>query len=246
MGRAATSTLCQDASVTEIFAHRGLHSVEMENTVAAFLEARIAGADGVELDVRRTRDGALVVHHDLVIDGVGAINDLECRELPGSIPTLEEALTACLGLRVNVEIKNHPSEAVYDASGALAHQVVASLSELGWLNGVIISCFDLDTCAAVRFADATVPVGWLLDWRVDPAPSIPQVAERGLNAIHPFFNGVTADLVAHAHDVGLDVNVWTVNAAEEMERQFDLGVDAVITDDPRLALATLATRDQRP
>jgi glycerophosphoryl diester phosphodiesterase len=230
------------SAVTQIFAHRGLHQVETENTVGAFAEARAAGADGVELDVRRTRDGALVVLHDPLVEGVGAVADLECRQLPATVATLEEALTTCAGLRVNVEIKNHPSEAVYDASGALAHQVVTTLGELGWLDDVIISCFDLATCEAVRLAHASVPVGWLLDWRLDASGSVDQVVERGLSAIHPFFSRVDESLVDRAHARGIEVNVWTVNAAEEMARQFRLGVDAVITDDPRLARATLAAQ----
>jgi glycerophosphoryl diester phosphodiesterase len=122
--------LCKDARVTEVFAHRGLHATERENTVAAFLEARAAGADGVELDVRRTLDGALVVHHDAALADLGEIAALTCRDLPATVPTLAEAMTACDGLRVNVEIKNGPDEPIYDPTGALAHQVVTALGEV--------------------------------------------------------------------------------------------------------------------
>jgi glycerophosphoryl diester phosphodiesterase len=229
--------------MTEIFAHRGLHVSERENTVAAFSEARAVGADGVELDVRRTSDGALIVHHDGAIEGVGTIAELPCRLLPAYVATLEEAVTACEGLRVNVEIKNDPREPAYDPSGALAHQVIAVLAELQWLDAVVISSFDLATCEAVRRADPTVAVGWLLDWRADPMPSVDEVAERGLNAIHPFFNRVDAALVDLAHTRGIDVNVWTVNGVPDMTRLFALEIDTLITDDPQLALATLASGD---
>ena len=168
--------------------------------------------------MRRTRDGALVVHHDAEIEGVGAIAELECRDLPARVASLADAMNACAGLEVNVEIKNHPSEAVYDASGALAHQVVDTLGDLGWLDSVIISCFDLATCEAVRRVDAAVKVGWLLDWRLDPGPSVAQVAERGLDAVHPFFSRIDAAFVQSAHERGIAVNVWTVNPPDEMRR----------------------------
>src|SRR5262245_21916718 len=65
----------------EIIAHRGASREQPENTLAAFRRARELGADGVELDVHRTADGAIVVHHDAVIPGVGAIARLTRGEL---------------------------------------------------------------------------------------------------------------------------------------------------------------------
>jgi glycerophosphoryl diester phosphodiesterase len=229
--------------MTEVFAHRGLHRTEIENTVAAFLEAKAVGADGVELDVRRTVDGALVVHHDAVISEDRAIATMRCRDLPRHIATLEEALNVLGGLRVNVEIKNSPTENGFDPSGALAHQVVAALEEWGWTEGVIISSFDLPTCEAARRADADIAIGWLLDWRTEPTGSIDLAAASALNAVHPFFARVDGPFVAEAHQRGLEVNVWTVNEAVDMARMFAVGVDTLITDDPALALAT---RDGSP
>ena len=59
--------------------HRGASAVAPENTVAAFARARELGADGVELDVRRSADGVLIVHHDPEIAGVGALAELHVR-----------------------------------------------------------------------------------------------------------------------------------------------------------------------
>ena len=58
-------------SITAVFAHRGCTEGFSENTLEAFAEAKRLGADGVELDVRLTSDGALAVHHDPLIDGLG-------------------------------------------------------------------------------------------------------------------------------------------------------------------------------
>ena len=69
------------------------------------------GADGVELDVRLTADGGLAIHHDPVIDGVGAIHELAATNLPGHVPLLADALAACAGMVVNIEVKNLPDRA---------------------------------------------------------------------------------------------------------------------------------------
>ena len=112
-------------------AHRGLHVVERENTVAAFRAAVLAGVDGVELDVRRTLDGALVVHHDPSVEGAVVAESLS-GDLAPYVPTLDEALGALDGTFVNVEIKNirHPSEPTYDESGEFAAQVVSYLRDV--------------------------------------------------------------------------------------------------------------------
>jgi glycerophosphoryl diester phosphodiesterase len=228
--------------VTDVYAHRGLHASAPENTVAAFLEARAAGADGVELDVRRTRDGALVIHHDAELAGVGAIAQLDCRQLPTQIPTLAEAMSACADLRVNVEIKNDATDSTYDSSGALAHQVVTALVDLERVGDVVISSFDLPTCEAVRRWHASVEVGWLIDWRAELGPTVDVAVEYGLSAVHPFFHRVDAEYVAGAHARGLAVNVWTVNDPDQMTRMFDLGVDVLITDEVAAALALASAR----
>ena len=83
--------------MTEVFAHRGSAQLARENTVAAFRAARALGADGIELDVRLTADGALVVHHDAELPGRGPIAELASSELPDWLPSLVEALDACRG-----------------------------------------------------------------------------------------------------------------------------------------------------
>ena len=94
-----------------VLGHRGASAVAPENTVAAFSRARELGADGVELDVRRSADGVLMVHHDAEIEGLGALGAhtfAEVRDTQPTVPTLEEALDACRGLVVNAEVKCLP------------------------------------------------------------------------------------------------------------------------------------------
>src|SRR5262245_9576791 len=92
--------------------HRGASGHEYENSRAAFRRARALGAEGVELDVHATRDGAIVVHHDGVLEGLGRIGDvplnaLQQYHLPNgeTIPQLSEVLTLLRGLDVWVEVK---------------------------------------------------------------------------------------------------------------------------------------------
>lgn len=225
--------------MTLVVAHRGSAQEAPQNSVAAFLDARRLGADGVELDVRRSRDGALVVCHDPGIDGLGDICQLSVAELPDAVPLLSEAVAACQGMLVNVEIKNSPDEPGYDSSGSLVAQVLGELAELDHAAGLIISSFDLATVEAVRAAGASMPTGILLEPGADLRRAVAVAAERGFDAIHPFVIGVDAAAVASAHDAGVAVNVWTVNGTHDMEALVAMGADAIITDDVAAARAVV-------
>src|ERR687891_28518 len=115
------------ALVTLVIGHKGAAGLAPENSLAAFRAARDVGADGVELDVRRTADGALAVHHDAALADGRRLLDLEASGLPQGIATLGPALDACDGLAlVNVEIKNWPLDGDFDESLATA-----------WLVGIV-------------------------------------------------------------------------------------------------------------
>jgi glycerophosphoryl diester phosphodiesterase len=115
-----------------VIGHRGAPQLARENTVDAFRAAAAAGADMVELDVRLTADGALVVHHDAELADGRHIAELAAADLPPWLPSLDESLTACEGMSVNVEIKER------DAAGGVVALVVArSLHDR-----VIVSAFD--------------------------------------------------------------------------------------------------------
>ncbi len=223
-----------------IYAHRGLHDEERENTVAAFLAAGRLGADGVEFDVRRTVDGALVVHHDPACGSLD-ISETRQRELPDYLPTLDAALAACEGMKVNVEIKNRRdrSESTYDDSGQFARQVVQVLHEVRWSERVIVSCFDQATCAAVRSLDSAMPVGWLLG-KAGPTDALTQAHILDFTAVHPNFKMLDAAWMVKAHELELDVNTWTVNSRRDITAMLNLHVNCIITDNPARAMALAA------
>jgi glycerophosphoryl diester phosphodiesterase len=215
---------------TAVFAHRGCTEGFTENTLEAFAEAKRLGADGVELDVRLTADGALAVHHDPVIEGLGPVADLTVPDLPAHVPLLVDALTVCEGLVVNVEIKNDPGQPGHDPAEVVAALTAAAIAEAGWSDRVIVSSFQLSTLRAVQAADGRLPLGILWPFLADAAAGLAQAVAEGWSAVHPFVTGVDADLVQRAHGAGLAVNVWTVNARHHLEAFVGLGVDSVITD----------------
>ncbi len=216
--------------MTAVFAHRGATESCVENTLEAFAEARRLGADGVELDVRLTADGALAVHHDALIDGVGAVAQLTVPELPPHVPLLADALVVCEGLVVNVEIKNDPLEVGPDAGETVAAVTAQVIARAGWTGRVLVSSFQVSTLHAVGSADGRLPLGVLWPFLTDVDVALAEATEAGFRAVHPFVTEVSADLVERAHAAGLAVNVWTVNAAHDLSAFVALGVDAVITD----------------
>jgi glycerophosphoryl diester phosphodiesterase len=218
-----------------------LHVAERENTLAAFLAAVALGVDGVELDVRRTFDGVLVVHHDPSV-GALAIAESPRSALPDYVPTLVEALESLGGIKVNVEIKNGRGAAErYDETGELARQVLEIIEETGRAEVIGVSCFDLATCVNLRSSNRELSVAWLL-WDVAVGDALVQAHLLGLNAVNPHFSTVDEDIVTRARDLRLDVNVWTVNTEEDLERMVALNVSCIMTDLPSLARTVVARR----
>jgi len=212
----------------------------------AFALAREDGADGVELDVHRSVDGGLVVHHDAAVEGLGILAEqtLEhIRAVHPWIPTLAEVLDACTGLLVNVEIKNSPGDEDFDPDEGVAAAAVELLASRGRTDDVLVSSFHLPTIERVHRLDPALPTGYLMVFDPGPLDAVGSALTGGHHAIHPFF-GVLADraavtVVEAAHTVGIAVNAWTVDEPEEMVRLAAAGVDAIVTDVPGLARATL-------
>ncbi|MEY2397260.1 MAG: glycerophosphoryl diester phosphodiesterase [Actinomycetota bacterium] len=225
--------------MTLVFGHRGASAVERENTIAAFETAARLGADGVELDVRRTADSAMAIHHDATLADGRVIVEVPALALPSDVPTLRDALVACAPMHVNIEIKNVPIDPDYDPTEALAANVVSLVQQMGVGARVIVSSFGLAAIDAVRALDPSIATGWLTLASYDQLRALDTVVEHGHSALHPFFTTVTSELVTAAHAAGVAVNTWTVDDADEMRRLAALGVDALITNDVALAVATL-------
>jgi glycerophosphoryl diester phosphodiesterase len=105
---------------------------------------------------------------------------------------------------------------------------------------VIVSSFQAATLRAVQAADCRLALGALWGFGTEAGPALLAAAEAGFGAVHPFLLSVTPGLIEEAHTMGLAVNVWTVNAPEDLRAMMAAGVDTVITDRLQDALAAAA------
>lgn len=219
-------------------AHRGASRECPENTLAAFRRAVALGADAVELDVHRSADGVVVVHHDAAIPGLGAIAALtasaiaERGRVQGEpIPTLEEVLSAVGGkLRVYIELKGADT-----VPGAVA--AVRTFAGPRDLDSCAVHCFDHRLVRQAHAMEPALPRGVLeVSYPVDPVGAARPVDARDLWRHRDFIDEA---FVRAAHAEGRRVVAWTVNDADLMRRLAGWGVDAVCTDDVALARATL-------
>lgn len=219
--------------MTQIWAHRGASAVERENTLAAFAAAVALGADGIELDVRRTADGHPAVHHDAELADGRPLATVAAGDLPADVPLLEAALDACGDLLVNIEIKEPPE---------LAEVVVAEVRNRGMAGRVLVSCFDLPTIDRVRALDEGIPTAYLAFFAPDHDRAgrlVDTCRKRGHAALHPHHLSVDEHLVGVAHGAGIALNTWTVDDPARITELAALGVDAVVTNVPDVGLRAL-------
>jgi glycerophosphoryl diester phosphodiesterase len=224
-----------------VLAHRGASAAAAENTPEAFALADRMGADGVELDVRRSVTGRLLVAHDPLPEAIGGV------DVPGPA-TLSEVLDACGDrMLVNVEIKNSKSDPDYDPTMAMVVPVIDELRRRGpgatdrWL----ISSFSWSTVAACRDYAPEIATGCLTSAPVDE-PTIERLAAAGHRALHPWEAKLDEALVEACRRHGLVINTWTCNDPARLVELDRLGVDGVCTDVPDVALDVLGRGRERP
>jgi glycerophosphoryl diester phosphodiesterase len=221
--------------------HRGAAGHEPENTLRSIRRALELGANGIEIDLRLSCDGELVVFHDPKLGrttgAAGAVVQktfAQLRELDAGageqIPTLREVLDLIGGRAwLNVELK-----APGTALPAVREIVRAVERGDGWsYDGIVISSFDRRELA--RVGDPRVPVGVLVARRPVNIPKL--VARFRASSLHLPARLATPKMIGRAHAAGVRVLVFTVNGREEIIRLRNLGVDGVFTDFPERAVA---------
>lgn len=230
-----------------IGAHRGASARAPENTLAAFGAALEDGAEMIELDVHLTRDGRLAVIHDETtgrttgVDGVvaeltmAALRALDAGRVKGgawtglAVPELGDVLALARGrVALNVEVK-----------GDLATLPVlaACLDQHGMTESVIVSSFDAEIVRAATAVGPSLLTGLLLDEQ--PADPLAAARQVGASLLHVEHSAITAEMVESLHQARLGALTWTVNDPAEMRRMQALGIDAILSDDPRLLCQTV-------
>lgn len=221
--------------------HRGAAGLEPENTLRSIRRALELGANGIEIDVRLSSDGQLVVIHDSRLRRTtGAAGTVarrsfaEIRSLDAGlgerVPTLREVLDLVAGRAwLNIELKAKGT--ALPVTAEIVHAVETG-GNPGWsYDRIVVSSFDRRELALVK--DPRVRKGVLV--ARGPLNLAKIVARFQPVSLHLPARLATARRVAGAHVAGLLVYVFTVNEAEEIARLRQIGVDGVFTDFPGLA-----------
>ena len=234
-----------------IFAHRGASVHAPENTLAAFELAIEQGADGIELDVKLSADGQVVVIHDPTVDRTtgaqGRVKDMTLAELraldAGSfmsatfmgekVPMLEDVFER-VGNRtfINVELTNYTTPRDH-----LVESVCMLVKRFGLQKRVLFSSFLASNLSKSRSYLPEVPTGLLaLGGFLGMWARSFGFAFGSYNALHPNLKDATQQQIYYVHRLNKRAHVWTVNDEADMRRLFKWGVDGIFTDDPQLAV----------
>lgn len=238
-----------------IIAHRGGAQESTENTIGAFQRAAKIGADGIETDIRLTRDGVVVVYHDDYfgrVEGLAPtqrtrlVSDLTYSELSKStlvpvgedtggrrVPTLDELLGNVRRVLLNIEIKP------CGRCDEMLKKTVTALKDSPELDRVVLEAHGMELAEKLRAA-----IGPRLKLQINPdfGASVPynvslkQVLKFKPHSISVSYKKFSREIVEEAHEAGVEVWVWTVNSTDIAEAMRLLGADAIKTDKPTLLL----------
>lgn len=237
---------------TKVWAHRGASALAPENTIPAFKLARDMGADGIELDVHLSSDGKLMVIHDETIDrtsnGSGRVVDMTCAQLKGHdfsngfseyagarIPTLKEVygLLKNTDMTINVEIKC--DVVIY---WGIWDKLIELEKEMGMQGRILYSSFNHYVLLKMRELDPKCKIGLLYAQAlVDPWIYANYV---GADALHPHYLVLDSPgMIEGCRANCIDLNPWTVNDPDAMQRIIDANLNSIITNRPDIALSLL-------
>ncbi|MDE2291921.1 MAG: glycerophosphodiester phosphodiesterase [Elusimicrobia bacterium] len=233
-----------------LIAHRGASGTHPENTLAAFRAAWAAGADAVEFDVQRSKDGALVVVHDDTLARTAGdprrVGEATLAELKGldagawkdprfageRIPTLAELVDAApAGCWFNLEVKQPESGAPY---AGIERDVKAFLDARPEVKArTLVSSFHQPTLRALRALDASVRLG-VLPGRTPIDAAFALAAELRAESMNVNLERLTPEWAARAKAAGLSLLVYTIVEQGQLDRAAALGADGVFSNFPGL------------
>jgi glycerophosphoryl diester phosphodiesterase len=236
-----------------VIGHRAGARIAPENTLAAIRQAIRRGADYVEIDLRTTKDGALVIMHDSTVDGMtngtGRVRDLTLAEVRAlrvknrfgkefddqRVPTLDEVLALCKG-RISIYVDDKDSE---------TSQTLAAIRKRGMERRIVVYTGPQEAAEWKRLAP-TVPVMVSVpDSYRRPGGIAAFVAVCPAEVLDGHFSDWTKELVADAHALGVKVYVDIMGATDTatgFAAAVDMGVDGIQTDDPIALMQYLRDR----
>jgi len=211
--------------------HRGARAYEPENTLRSFKKALELGVNAIELDVRRIKDGKLVVIHDNKVDrttnGKGLVNELTLEEIKKlntekgeKIPTLEEALDFLdKKVKILIELKETGFE----------DKLLEIIRSKSLEDNVIVISFHEEALRRIRELNDKIETGLIYVRHRNPIKAALSLKAQYLLPLYRFTHST---LIRRAHENGLKVIVWTINTSEEAQEYAKKGVDGIASDKP--------------
>jgi glycerophosphoryl diester phosphodiesterase len=229
------------------YAHRGARAHAPENTLLAFAMAFDLGADAIECDVTLSSDRHPIVIHDATLDrttsGRGPVHMRTLAELrrldvgwirhPSErIPLLEEVLelVKCRNGQINLEVKG--SSLPESLATVEAIQPLLEGLDDDFRDQIVVSSFEHRAIALLKERLPWLRIGVLYGGQWRDQDLVPPALTLGAEAIHPEVGLLTKELVEHAHQANLRVNVWTANSWMRIRRLLSWGVDGIFSDYP--------------
>jgi len=225
----------------KMIAHRGLSGLELENTNSAFIAAANRSYYGIETDVHRTADGQFIIIHDdntkrvagdeMIVEKTSfeTLRSIRLVDKDGKkgrkdllMPSLEEYIRIChkTGKQAVLELKNHFKPEHID-------QIVAIITQIGWLDHTTFISFDLPNMICIRERLPRQSAQFLISDRTDWLVDTLKKYNLDLDIHHA---AVSRELVDELHEAGLKVNVWTVDTLEDARRAIECGVDYITSN----------------
>ena len=223
-----------------VIAHRGASAVEQDNSLEAFARAIELGADMVEFDIRRTKDGALVAFHDGAIQGraLAEYTHDEIAAVTGVRPPLLEEILELTDGRVGLDVE-------FKEDGYV-ERVTATIRRHFEPEELVITSFADRVIAQVKESEPGIRTGLLvglerperlLRTRLSELFPVGRVRACGADYVAPHFKLADLGVLRRANSAGIPCLIWTVNDASQIEKYLrDPRVAAVITDRPEIAV----------
>lgn len=248
------SLSAQETGSIKIAAHRGFWDTnaakKTENTVAALKAAQYNGFWGCEFDIHITSDDVVVVHHDPTIQGQSIHNNTyeylkEYKLKNGEpMPTIDEFLEQGAKFATTVLVVEFKKQASLEREDCLVDITIEKLKKYGLYDPsrTMFITFSMHMCKKIAEIAPEFTNQYLSG---DVAPA--DLHKDGINGLDYHYKVLYAhpEWVKQAHDLGMSVNVWTVNKPADIQKVIDLGVDCITTNDPILVRSMLEEAEQK-
>ena len=242
-----------------VTAHRGNSTDYPGNTIPAFKSAVSLGADWIELDIHRTKDGQIVVIHDASTGSIGdkdlvvsevtydelkSVDAAHCFRRAGSL-TLTQCPPARIPLLsevIRLIMQQTETRLSIQPKADCVAEAIAIINELKAGKRVGFNDGSLAMMKEVKEYDKSIPVFWDRSTDTNIDEDICIALEEGFESIVIEDAGITKEKIDKIHKAGLEAGAWTVNDTCRMKSLLLMGVDRIYTDNPGMLLQLLKKR----